>query len=95
MQGYTLLLTNTSFPKSKVWVKKVVLQYRNLRDIEKCSIFYFSDAAFVSLLGTSPQSGHFLFLYKNDRRYSPIRGNKKNIQHVINITLAAKTLALT
>ena len=95
MQGYTLLLTNTSFPKSKVWVKKVVLQYRNLRDIEKCSIVYFSDAAFVNLLGASPQSGHFLFLYKSDRRYSPIRGNKKNIQHVINITLAAKTLALT
>ena len=77
MQGYTLLLANTSFRKFRVWGKKVVLQDRNLRDIEKCNIVYFSEAAFPNVLRTSLQGGHFLFLYKNDRRYSPIGEDQK------------------
>ena len=65
----------------------------DLENLEQCSIICFSDASFPNLKGNSSQGG-FIFLYRNEKLFSPVAWKSFKIKRVVKSTLAAETLAL-
>ena len=66
----------------------------DLENIATCSIICFSDASFANLKGSSSQGGFIIFLYRNEKSFSPIAWKSFKIKRVVKSTLAAETLAL-
>ena len=66
----------------------------NLENIALCSIICFSDASFANLKGSSSQGGYIIFLYRNEKSFSPIAWKSCKLKRVVKSTLAAETLAL-
>ena len=87
-----LIKANKNIPnlKSEYLSLKVV----DVEDIDLCTIVCFSDGSFANLKDNSSQSGYIIFLYKNNKSFSPIAWESRKIKRVVKSILAAETLAL-
>ena len=70
----------------------VSLRFRELGDVKRAELIPFSDASLGNFKVS--QSGHITFLVGKNGNYSPISWQSKKIQHVVESTLGAETLAL-
>ena len=72
----------------------VSLRFRELEDVKRAELISFLDASLGNSKGGASQSGHITFLVGKNGNYSPISWHSKKIQHVVESTLGAETLAL-
>ena len=63
-------------------------------DINLCTIVCFSDGSFAILKNNSFQSGCIIFLYRNNKSFSPITWKSVKTKRVAKNTLSADTIAL-
>ena len=63
-------------------------------DINLCTIVCFSDGSFAIFKNNSFQSGYIIFLYRNNKSFSPITWKSVKTKRVAKNTLLADTIAL-
>ena len=59
------------------------LKIVNVEDTHLCTTVCFSDASFANFKDTSSQSGYIIFLYKNNKSFSPIAWKSRKIMRVV------------
>ena len=74
--------------------KSALIRLVDLENLEQCSIICFSDASFANLKGNSSQGGYIVFLYRDEKLFSPIARKSFKVKRVVKSSLAAESLAL-
>ena len=72
----------------------MLIKIADPENLEQCSIICFSDDSFANLKGNSSQGGFIIFLYRNEKLFSPITWKSFKIRIVVKSTLAAEIPAL-